>query len=521
MPATDVARPAHSHTEIEAKLRVDPLFAMPDLRDLPGVAGVVAMPDAVLHATYFDTPDLTLLAAGITLRHRREPEAPAGSPGTWTLKLPGQAGGLALQRSELTWEEPAGAIPAEAISLTRARVRRAVLGPVAELQTRRQRFALMGADGLPAAELDDDVVTVHGGPGDGRVFREIEVEITDSSTTRTLEAAVERLQAAGASAEQSGTKLGRALGAPPAGRRANSPVRLGPRSTVGEAVRMCLGDGLRTLIAHDIGIRLGGDVEHVHQARVAARRLRSELRLFRPELEPDWERRLSDGLKRLGQALGAVRDTDVMVAGLQDALAELELADGAAAGSLLNRLVRERTAAVARLRAEMDGEAYLDLLDALSSAALAPELVRDEGAEVHDVLPALMRRQWKRMRAQAGSLPEVPRDEALHELRKRAKHLRYAAERAAPALRGTTAKRAAKLGRRAEDLQDVLGRLHDAGVREEWLRAQKRLKEGASLAAGELIAAAVEERQRAREVWQEPWDDARKAWRKFTKASSG
>lgn len=532
MPATGPpATRSRSAAEVEAKLAVDALFAMPDLRGLPGVSSVVALPDAVLEATYFDTPDLGLLDAGITLRHRMEPQAPPGSPGTWTLKLPGQAGGLALERSELTWEGPADAIPAEAISLTRARVRRAVLRPVAELRTRRCRYALMGPDGLPAVELDDDAVTVHGGRGDGRAFRELEVEISEqrsptrsagsASAARTLVAAVERLQAAGASPEGDRPKLSRALG-PPAGKRpARQSARLGPPSTVADVVRACVGEALRTLVVHDAGIRLGAGTEHVHRARIATRRLRSELRLLRPELDPEWERRVRSGLKRLGQVLGAVRDADVAVAGLQDAIAGLEPADAAAAGTLLDRLVREREAAVKRLRAELDGESYLDLLDELASAAVAPQLVRD-AAEARDVLPALVAAVWKRARTQVRRLPSVaPADEALHELRKRAKHVRYAAERAAPVLGGHKRKRAAKLARRAKGLQDVLGQFHDAGVRDRWLRAQKGLEPAESLAAGELIAAAVEDRQRPREAWPAEWEAARRAWRRFDKARSG
>lgn len=505
--------------EVEAKLRVDALFAVPDLRGLPGVDAVVELPEALLEATYFDTPDLALLAAGITLRHRIEPDAPPGSPGTWTLKLPHQAGGRALERSELTWDGPADAIPAEAISLTRARVRRAALRPVANLETRRQRFALMGADGLPAAELDDDLVRVDPlfgrDQGGAKSFRQIEVEITESSTAKTLQAAVERLQAAGAEPEPDGTKLRRALGRPPVTKRL--PRRPRGRSTAGELVRACLADGLSAIIANDIGIRLGSDVEHVHQARTAARRLRSELRMFRPVLEPEWEARLNEGLKRLGRALGAVRDADVMVAGLQTAIAHLEPADAAAAGTLLSRLVQQREAAALGLRAELDGEAYLDLLDALAAGTVAPELVRAENDEARSVLPGLMAPMWKRVRSQVKRLDDVPADEDLHELRKRAKHMRYAAERAAPVLH----KPAARLGTRAKKLQDVLGQLHDDGVVEEWLRGQKRLKPAAGLAVGELIAAAVERQQDAREAWPRQWGKARKAWRTFKKAASG
>ncbi len=59
-------------------------------------------------------------------------------------------------------------------------------------------------------------------------------------------------------------------------------------------------------------MRLDVDPEGVHQARVASRRLRSDLRTFRTALDPAWAEPLREELRWLGTVLGEARDADVL-----------------------------------------------------------------------------------------------------------------------------------------------------------------------------------------------------------------
>src|SRR5207237_8156663 len=63
--------------------------------------------------------------------------------------------------------------------------------------------------------------------------------------------------------------------------------RLGPSPSAGDVIRTALSASVARLIAHDRGVRLGDDPEDVHQARVATRRLRSDLRTFHSLLDSD------------------------------------------------------------------------------------------------------------------------------------------------------------------------------------------------------------------------------------------
>src|SRR5436305_14018460 len=96
----------------------------------------------------------------------------------------------------------------------------------------------------------------------------------------------ERLLAAGALRDDVGPKLVHALGPRAAGSPEVPPVRLHPGSQAGDAVRAALAAGVSRLLRHDPGVRVGDDPEDVHQARVATRRLRADLRTFRGLLDP-------------------------------------------------------------------------------------------------------------------------------------------------------------------------------------------------------------------------------------------
>ena len=69
--------------------------------------------------------------------------------------------------------------------------------------------------------------------------------------------------------------------------------------------------------------------EDVHQARVAARRLRSNLKTFGRLLDPVWVKHVRSDLKWLSSALGELRDADVLAENLREAPPQLlrELAD--------------------------------------------------------------------------------------------------------------------------------------------------------------------------------------------------
>ena len=79
-----------------------------------------------------------------------------------------------------------------------------------------------------------------------------------------------------------------------------------------QALREVIRHGLALVVANADALRGDPASEHVHQARVALRRMRSAIRSFDPYGE-DLPARLVKGLHWLAQTLGAARDWDVVV----------------------------------------------------------------------------------------------------------------------------------------------------------------------------------------------------------------
>lgn len=511
--------------EREVKLQADLDLALPDLRGLVG--GTYRLPEQDLRAAYFDTPESRLWKRNITLRHRTG-EGP--DSGTWTLKLPESSRARTLDRTELSWAGSRDEVPGEVRRLLRGIVRHAHLQLVAELHTVRRPLQLQDGHGRPWAELDDDLVTVRGGPRDGLRFREVEIELADDGERvrrrggkkggDALDVVVEALRKAGARPDNS-PKLAIALGldARRAGRAEGN--ELDKRSSLEAVVRASINAGLARLLDHDVVLRLdpGNPPEHdVHQARVATRRLRSDLKTFGSVLDPVWVGHTREDLEWLGDAIGKVRDADVLITGLSRGTKGSPI-DAAGQRELLGNLAEQRRIAARQLSYVLEGDKrYPRLLDRLDGGAQAPPFraprragrnTRDDpGAKspARHVLPHLVGTSWRSLRKQVRRAGDHPSKGELHRIRIKAKQLRYAAEVAAPVI-GKPAHRTATA---AKGVQTVLGDYHDAVVAEEWLWNEALgASPWGSFSAGQLTA----EQRRCQHRLEKQW---RKAWKQLT-----
>ncbi len=527
---------AQRSVESEVKLEAGVGFVLPDLT---GEAGITASPRAErrLTASYVDTPDLRLMRSGVTLRHRHEVESGSPVVSEWTLKLPLAPDGAMVVRREMRWSGSVEEMPADVDALVIGWRRSVPLEVVARLVTVRQRIMLCDSGGRQLIELDDDVVSVMEGPRLAARFRELELEVAGSAGRRLVEEVVERLERAGAHRGDDRAKVVKALGAPASAPPDVVALPLSRQATMTEIVRSALADGYLRIVDHHAGIHLDEDIEDVHQARVATRRLRSDLRLLRRSMDRDWVRAARRELGWLAGALGAVRDADVLTDRLRASGALLSDDDGPAVEALLATLRAERVVAREALVASMCSPRYAALLDRLAAAvadppmaprrepavadATAPPVVEEAepspaGApapggcavrapgdlRARKVLPAAVARPMRHLAGAVRALGEAPSDDALHQVRLFAKRLRYGCETATP----VCGKEAKSMGRAAADLQAVLGNLHDAVVAATWLR---RVGSGASaavaLAAGQLIALEEAQADLLRSSWRRAW----------------
>ena len=516
------------------KLEAGADFELPDLGGaLVGVTGdgaeapgpsVVPLGQQTLTATYWDTEDLRLSRGGLSLRHRR---ADDGSELGWTVKLPSKGeGGPALSRTEIGFAGPEGQPPAEAVALVTATTRGRPLQPVARLVTTRRRSHVVDGAGRVALEVADDEVAVLDGEQQVSGFRELEVEVApgEHDGDALLPLVVEQLRDAGAGAPGTTSKIVRALGP-----RAAEPPDVVPElgdgdgdgggagATAGDVARAAIATGTRRLVAHDPGVRLGGDDEDIHQARVATRRLRSDLATFGRLLDEAWVDEVRAELAWVAGELGAARDADVLLGRLQHQADQLGKADAAAATALLRSLEAERAEARGRAAAALATPRYVALLDRLVAAGQSPPLTEAAAQPAAEALPDLVARSWRKLRKAVDRVGDEDHDELLHEVRKKAKRCRYACEAVAPAV----GQDATKLAGVVAGLQEVLGDLQDAAVAELWLRSHALGQTGSDAAsrafsAGLLTAvqqhAADDARRRWRPAWKKASKKKRRAW---------
>jgi len=458
------------NVEEERKYDLDAGIGLPDLTGcLPAGGRVLARPAVTLRATYFDTADLRLARAGVSLRHRR------GDPKPWTVKLPTPTVGI---RHEISRPGPAGTIPDELVALLIAYHRGAPLQPSATLRTVRAVQQLRDADDQLLVEVCDDTVTVLDGRRTRASFREIEVE-RHAGRRRLLDRVGACLLDAGAVAGAFTAKHLRALGTaatePP---ELPEPGTLPPRPRAGAVVTRALRAAIARIVEHDPLVRLreplpGGDTP-VHQMRVGCRRLRSDLRSFAPLLEPQWADPLRAELDWVAGVLGAARDAEVLRERLRatataDPLAPL---DAAAVARMDADLAARHEEALQAVDDALRSPRYLALLEQLHSAARTPRLTAAARRSAQRVLPALVAAPWwqlvqgARDVRPAGRLNLGAPDEVWHAVRVRAKRARYAADAVASVIGGA----APGFARSLAGVQALLGEHQDAAVAAEtWL----------------------------------------------------
>ncbi|MDB5412068.1 MAG: hypothetical protein JWR10_403 [Rubritepida sp.] len=240
--------------------------------------------------------------------------------------------------------------------------------------------------------------------------------------------------------------------------RRSGPPSLAGAEAVEHAFLAALAHLQDVLLCETPTCRLELGPRGVHQSRVAIRRLRSILKLFRPVVDgPDW--RAWDGqLRDLAQALGAARDWDVFLGGIgPGTLAALD--NDPRLRRLLRAAARERDAAYAELAAILAGEGFRRTV----WLGLQLALIRPEGLPEQPLAPfaaQLLRKRWRRLKRVGDAMADLDAT-ALHEMRLDAKRLRYAAEPFSSIWPGRSTRR---FTRRLADLQEALGLANDATV---------------------------------------------------------
>ncbi|MGQ3211805.1 MAG: CYTH and CHAD domain-containing protein [Shinella sp.] len=439
--------------EIELKLDLAPQAAADFL-----ASDLAASEPFILErrATYFDTPDADLRAAGFSLRIRNDAQGRVQ-----IVKAVGASAASLFARPK--WEQNVeGDKPVldDTTPLKTFLGRRAeALEPLFEVVVERRRWSLAWEDARIEVALDRGDIVV----GERRTpVCEIELELVEGppsalfSYARTLDRVAPLRLGVLSKAERGYRLLGAAVRAVKA-----EPVALTPDMSVPGAFRIIADGCLKQFRLNEMLLEGGGE-EAVHQARVALRRLRSALWVFKAVLEDDAFGHMKDELKWLAGALGEVRDLDVLIRRCKDEALRKVLADA-----------RETAfrAAAADLESPRARALMLDFADWLACGAWHGLVSARETREqpVSEFAASALDRLRRKVKKGGRDLVDLD-DDARHEVRKDAKKLRYAAEFFGSLFdRKRQKRRHGRFLAALEPLQDQLGALNDAAAMPELL----------------------------------------------------
>jgi CHAD domain-containing protein len=152
---------------------------------------------------------------------------------------------------------------------------------------------------------------------------------------------------------------------------------LSAEESYGEAAAKIVATRGEEVTDHARGVLDTGDIDRVHDMRVATRRLRAALEVFEPCFPRKSYRQALREVKRLADGLGERRDRDVAIAALRSFNDQMPLPDQRGVESLIDRLRDEQAEANLELAPLVDTanlKALGESLDELVAAA------REQGA---------------------------------------------------------------------------------------------------------------------------------------------
>jgi triphosphatase len=395
--------------ETELKLELTPECA--DILEASPL--FVGRPSSVTqHSTYFDTPDSLLSKAGLSLRIRL-----SNGKRIQTVKGGSGCAGLFL-RSE--WEtlvdgnEPIIDDATPMLSLLGERV--SDIGPIFEVRISRQTWLVEHGATLIEVALDRGEVVA----GDRRApICEIELELKAGKVSE-LFALARKIDAIAPATlgVLSKSERGYRLRAAVATCFKAEPIILEQGVTVENAFRQVAIASIRQFRLNEVLIG-SQNPDSLHQARVALRRLRSAIKIFKPILADDDFPLIRDSVRWLAGELGSARNLDVLVARAttQPLHDELE----AARVEAYSRV--SETLSSARVRALM-----INLVEWISDGRwLSRPYAQSEGKKETRVMARGVFRRLRKRVKNAGDISAL-NDEQRHLVRRNAKTLRYASE---------------------------------------------------------------------------------------------
>ncbi len=419
----------------------------------------------MLHSVYFDTPDGALQRQGVGLRLRKQ-----GRKWIQTIKRERSVSAGLHDRDELEHEV---SLRWPSFTLLDGSVfqdtfkdleLRKLIQPVFTTEFRRSQRMFKASDGaLIEIAFDRGQILANGSVP----ICEIELELKHGDAASLFALASELctqfpIRLENRSKAERGYALLNAEAAQPTRARA---IILDPGMTPSEAFVAIASECLRHLQANEEGMLHADDPEYIHQARVALRRLRAAISLFRTAIPKASLEQQNGALRKLGQTLGVARDWDVFSLETLPALPS-DLTNEAGIGALIAESDAKRKVADECARRYISDASYtLALLDIAATFYRQPWMAVEDSAAVEArALPLVefarkvLSKSWRSAAKRAESI-DLKQPVSLHPLRIELKKLRYGGEFFSSLFARKTTRQFLKL---LSEIQDHLGHINDA-----------------------------------------------------------
>ena len=481
-------------TEVELKLAGDRRALSAAFAGLAGDAVCTR----ALRSTYYDTPDGALWRRGYTLRVRE-----TGADGGPLMTLKEERGG-GLERGEWNARVPS---PRPQLALLPDEVRQSAMGGIdarglaPRFVTDVERRSAGVRTGGARVEVSLDTGRVVAGDRELPVA-ELEFELLSGPASGLLAAArltVEERRLVVRTRSKAARGMTLLTGDAPA-----ATARV-PRFSASDTVATALGQVAATTATHLLGnvdVCDGEHPERVHQLRVALRRLRSALYLFRGRLTPA-AAGLGKDARWAFRRLGPARDLDVF---LEESLPAVRASVRSGDAGLLVETAEARRDDAYRAVDRLLGARRFNrlLLDLLGAAADSATLVRKVGEPLADAAPAVLDRGYGRVvdaGADFGRLSMTAR----HNVRVLLKRFGYGCDSLHGLYPGATTR---GYRRRLARLQRALGAANDAWIAQR-IADTLAVPDAAARAAAGIVETWARERLAGMEA------NLTRAWREF------
>ncbi len=455
--------------EVELKLEVEPdalekVLAHPLLQTQSHDTPVTQD----LHSIYFDTPDHALKQAGISCRIRRN-----GNQRIQTIKAARSPDGIALSRSE--WEHEVESDEPDFTVVTETALKpflelREDIRPVFSVTAERTLRRLVYGASIIEVAADQGKVE---GMERTQSFDELELELKHG-TPADLFGLAQALSTQAPLRLSFKTKAERGFeaisGEAPKRIKAN-PVMLKRRMTGAQAFQIIGASCLQHLMANEAIVRAASEADAVHQMRVALRRLRAAITLFKNVVEDEQRGQIKAELKWMANVLGEARDLDVYITTVLEPARD-QHGNDESYRQLLTEYRERRNQAYRTVQETIPSPRFANGILETAAWIQAGGWLQDKGKlarrrrdqPVAELAEEELGRRWKKIIKRGRNLVELDPEER-HQVRIEIKKLRYATEFFESLFKGGGAKKKKRAALNTlEALQETLGELNDIAV---------------------------------------------------------